>query len=78
MGKSRRRGKRRHGGSSGHGGRGNYFYIPGPGTGVFSPTVYAFQVRNLPHLPGITPVVTNKFGNKHYRVQKYASTLYRL
>jgi len=73
MGKSRRRHHRRD-----HGTRGNYYYISGPGTGVFSPTVYALQVRNLPRLPGITPVVTNKFGNKHYRVQKYASTLYRL
>ena len=73
MGKSRRRHHRRS-----HGTTGNYYYIPGPGTGVFSPTIYAMQVRNLPHLPGITPVVTNKFGNKHYRVQKYASTLYRL
>ena len=70
MGKHRRHKHRSHG-------RGNYYYIAGPGTGIFNPSVFAFQVRNLPRLPGMTPIVTNKDGTKQFEVQKY-TTLHRL
>ena len=49
----------------------NYYYIPGEGSGVFSPSVFAWQVRNISRLPGMLPIVTSKDGHKRIQVQKY-------
>ena len=38
----------------------NYFYIAGPGTGVFNSAVYMVQTRNLAHMPSILPVIITK------------------
>ena len=71
MGKKRHH-QRRHG-SRRHKNRGfgNYYYIPGYGSGVFSPSVFAWQVRNISRLPGMLPTVTSKDGKKRIQVQKY-------
>ena len=71
-GRRRRHGRkgRRHGSGSSRGFR-NYYYIPGEGSGVFSPSVFAWQVRNISRLPGMLPIVTSKDGHKRIRVQKY-------
>ena len=53
------------------GGFGNYYYIPGYSSGVFSPSVFAWQVRNITRLPSMLPIVTSKDRKERIQVQKY-------
>ena len=56
MAKDRRRRRRRQGGGGFH----NYYYVPGQGSGVFSPAIFNLTVRNMDRMPGIVPKVYSK------------------
>ena len=53
-------------------GRANYFYIAGPGTGVFNSAVYMVQTRNLARMPSMLPVIITK-DKRHIRPGPYTT-----